>query len=140
MNKNFVSYEHFCSTLPQDRIRAICEQLYNATMSIPTKEIWTDYSMDTILRLLEYYYEIGAFDSKDTVLRLFDQLFGLLDTLQQYTNDGYKGGELFGDTHGSTMLTNHGSTMLTNHQTKSPALVYYCSVNVENFFFVVEKR
>jgi len=93
MSRNMISYNEFYKKLDKDRIVSISEQFHNTLMFIPTKEIWTNQTIDTMLRLLEHYYEIGAFENKNMVMSLLDQLTGLLDMVKQYADDGYMGGE-----------------------------------------------
>ena len=88
-----IPYGKFCDLLDKKRVLPIYEQMHQAYMSIPSKEIWTGQTIDTVLRLLEYYHETGAFETKDMVLLLLGQLNGLLDTVKKYADDGYKGGK-----------------------------------------------
>lgn len=117
VSRSSISYSEFCNNLNKDAIVPIYKQLANAYQSIPTKEIWTNQTIDTILRLLEYYYEIGAFDKKETVLFLLNQLAELLDTVKKCANEGCKGGER-----------------------KTPFSLYLCSVDFENNFMFIKKE
>jgi hypothetical protein len=90
--------------------------MHQAYMSIPSKEIWTGQTIDTILRLLEYYYETGAFERKDTILLLLSQLLNLLDTVKTYADDGHKGGGK-----------------------EPPFFLYICSVDLENNFMLTKR-
>jgi hypothetical protein len=114
MEKNAGSFEHFCNTLPKDRIKPIYEQIQHDILYIPSREIWTEYSMDTTLKLLKYYDDIGAFESKDTLIYIVNQLFALSDRIGQYASDGYK-----------------------ESNTKTTVQVYHCSVDVENYFMLI---
>ena len=93
MNRSQISYNEFCRQLDKEKMISIFEKFHNTMMFIPVKEVWTDQTIDPILRLLEHYYETGAFESKDTVLSLLDQLNSVFDMLKQYAEDGHKGGE-----------------------------------------------
>jgi len=88
-----ISYENFCSKLDKKNIIPMFQQLHNAQTSIPTKEIWTGQTINVTLRLLEYFYATGAFEKKETVLNLLDQLYLLMDTIHQYAEDGHMRGE-----------------------------------------------
>ena len=91
LNRVPVSYNDFCSKLDKDTILPIHKQMSVVYQQIPSKEIWTNQTIDTILKLLEHYFEIGSFDGKETILLLLDQLSNLMDTIKNYANDGYKG-------------------------------------------------
>ena len=86
-----VSFEDFCSKLDKDTILPIHRQMSVAYQQIPSTEIWTVQTFDTILKLIEHYFEIGSFKNKETVFLLLDQLYNLLDTIKNYCNEGYKG-------------------------------------------------
>ena len=110
-----VSYHDFCRHLDKDRIMSVFEQIHNSYMAIPSKEIWTSQTIDTILRLLEHYFEIKSFANKETVFLLLDQLSELIDTIKKYADDGYKG------------------------KMETPFSMYVCSVDLENNFMLFRR-
>ncbi|MDR3246542.1 MAG: helix-turn-helix domain-containing protein, partial [Prevotellaceae bacterium] len=116
INPNKVSFHEFCDRLDKTTILPIYERMFCAYRQIPSKEIWTTQTLDTILRLLEYYMETGAFDGRETVLSLLSQLSGLLDTIQGYTKTGYK-----------------------DAKTQTPFSLYVCSVDLENNFMLTRR-
>jgi len=116
INSTNLSFTEFCNNLEKDRIISIYDKIHNAYLSIPSKEILTNQTIDTILRLLEYHYEIGAFENKDEVLLLLSQLTELMKTLKRYADDNYKDEKL-----------------------KTPFSLYLCSVDLENNF-ILNKR
>ncbi|MCL2312686.1 MAG: hypothetical protein FWC41_09435, partial [Firmicutes bacterium] len=116
INRKLISYSNFCENLEKNGIVSIYNEIYNAYISIPSKEIWTTQSIDTILRLLEHYYETGAFGGKETVLFLLDQLTNLLDTVKRYADNGYK-----------------------ECKSKIPFSLYVCSVDLENNFILTRR-
>ena len=117
ISRETTSYSDFCNNLRKDKILPIYKKMHQAYMTIPSKEVWTTQTVDTILKLLEYYYETGAFENRDTVLLLLTQLTGLMDTVKKYADDGYKGSDR-----------------------KAPFSMYVCSVNLENNFMLTRKE
>ena len=107
-----LSYRDFCNNFDMDKITPIFEQIHSSYMAIPSKEIWTRQTVDTILRLLEYYCELEVFDSKKTVLLILNQLNDLVDTVEKYAEVGYKATKL------------------------APYSLYVCSVDLENNFML----
>jgi len=87
-----ISYEDFCNNLDKERIISVYQQIHNAHILIPTKEIWTVQTVSVTLRLFEYFYSTGGFDKKETILCLLNQLTQLMNTVHQYADDGHKGG------------------------------------------------
>ena len=116
INRTPVSYCEFCNNLDKDAIMPIFKQMVEEYQNIPSKEIWTNQTIDNILRLLEYHFETGAFEKKETAILLLNQLTDLIDTVAKYTDDGCKGGD-----------------------TKVPFLFYLSIVDLENSFMLVKK-
>jgi hypothetical protein len=108
-----ISFRTFCDRLDQENILPVYEQMYQSYMQIPCSEIWTNQTVDTILRLLDFYVETGIFDSKETALRLLNSLSQLLDTVQACAVNGHKG-----------------------DRKQTPFSLYACSVDLENNFML----
>jgi hypothetical protein len=85
-----LSFNDFCKRLEKERFLPIFEQIYQLQMLIPTTEIWNIQTIDTTYRLLDYYFEIGAFECKKTALLLLDQFSQILETIKQYADYGFK--------------------------------------------------
>jgi len=111
-----LSYEGFCNQLDSDRIIPVYRQLADAWQHIPSKEIWTDQTIDATLRLLEHYYETGAFEKRETFLLLVDQLKKLMNAIKKCADDGYKG-----------------------VNTQTPFYLYLCSVDIGNNIMLIKK-
>jgi len=108
-----ITFKDFCAQLDTDAILPVYDSMINSYMQIPSKEIWTKQTIDTVLRMIDYYTETGAFDSKETVLRLLNQVDNLIDTVNTYAQDGHKGGKR-----------------------QTPFTLYVCSVDLENNFML----
>ena len=67
------------------------EKIVKNYQLIPSTEIWSDYTIDTILRLLNYHYEIGSFSDARFPLFLCEQLLDLIKTIEAWTEKGSKG-------------------------------------------------
>ena len=93
MNRKPLSFNEFCRQLDKEKMIPIFEQYHLTLALIPTKEIWTEQTVDPILRLMEHYYATGAFENKSTVFSLLNQLSSVFDVLKRYADDGHKGGQ-----------------------------------------------
>jgi hypothetical protein len=111
-----ISFNEFCSRLDSDVILPIYKDMHRSYIQIPSKELWTNQTIDTILRLLDYYTEIGAFDSEETIIRLLNQVIQLLDAVETFARSGYKD--------------------ISSH---TPFLIYICSVDMENNFMLMRQ-
>ena len=109
MNCTKTSYNAFVNNLDKEEIKSIYSQVYCTFNSTPSKEIWNVQTIDHALRILDYYFAVGAFEKKDTILHLLNQLSDLMDKVNQYAEDGHKGGEQ-----------------------KTPFYMYDCSVDLDS--------
>ena len=117
VNRTQISFHEFCDTLDKKTIIPVYNQMAHAWKQIPSKEIWTNQTCETIVRLLEYYYEIGAFKTKDDVLFLLHQLSELIRDIQKCAHEGYKG-----------------------DNRKTPFHLYLCNVDFENNFMLIRRE
>ena len=91
-------YDDFVNQLEhKEAILACYDKLINSYKRIPSKEIWTEGTIDTFLRLLNYHFEIGHFTNKETPLKLCEQLLNMINKLNEWSEKGIKGesGESF---------------------------------------------
>ena len=91
INREPISYCKFCSLLDKEKLTPIYKQIHQTYMAIPSKEIWTNQTIDTILRLLEYHFETHSFEIKDNLLLLLNQLTELMNDVKLFADDNCKG-------------------------------------------------
>ncbi|MDR1379957.1 MAG: hypothetical protein LBJ47_00585 [Tannerella sp.] len=116
INRERISFCEFCDRLDRDAIVSVYDKMFRDYMKIPSREIWTNQTPDTILRLLDFYAETGAFDNPETFALLLKQLTALLDTVNTYANSGYK-----------------------DDKRQTPFLLYLCSVDLENNYMLARR-
>ncbi|MDR1102120.1 MAG: hypothetical protein LBL42_00025, partial [Tannerella sp.] len=88
-----LSFREFYDRIDPDVYTPLHERLLQEYLRIPSGEIWTERTVSTMLGLLEYYLEVGAFDSRETVLLLLGQLLELLDRVSHSAATGSKDAE-----------------------------------------------
>jgi len=84
------SYDRFISTLDKDKLQTIYERISSAYKQIPTTEVWTSNTIETVLRLLDYHYDINGFENKDYPGLLCNQLLQLIENLEQWAENESK--------------------------------------------------
>ena len=86
------NYEEFAKEMERFEIlKGKYEKILASYQLIPSTEIWTDSTVDTILRLVSYHYEMKHFNDEKLPLLLCNQLFDVLDTIQKWAENGTKG-------------------------------------------------
>lgn len=58
---------------------------------IPSSEIWTENTINTTLRLINYYVDICSFSNKELPLLLCEQVLTILNQLQKWAENSKKG-------------------------------------------------
>ena len=112
-NSYSISFEKFRDGLPQNKIVSIYEQIYNAYVSIPSVEVWTEQTIDIFIREFVFYFETVRFESKETALFLLEKFLNLIESLKNYADMGYK-----------------------DSNREIPFWLYSCSVALENSFML----
>ena len=91
MSNNDITYDRFVMQMTNKEELFECyDKMYNSYSNIPSTEIWTVQTIDPILRLLDYYFDIGAFDNKNTAPTLCNQLLLMIDNMMKWTETGKK--------------------------------------------------
>lgn len=110
------NFREFCTMMKDDELIGIYGQLTTVYKEIQSVEIWTDRSIDAILRSIDYYFESGYFSSIDEALLLCSQLLDMITRINQWSNRGFKD-ELTG---------------------KIPYRLYLSGIELENNFVVMK--
>ncbi len=66
------------------------KQIFEVYSKIPSIEIWSDLTIISTLKQIDYYYESGLFTTKDDAVNLCDALIILLENIQQETEHSTK--------------------------------------------------
>ena len=77
-------------TILNNSIRGLFAEITEYYQRIPSKEIWTSNTIENLLRLIEYFYELGDFEDQETAVLLCDQLADLIDQLKTDAIHGMK--------------------------------------------------
>ena len=85
------SYEAFVKELNTDELSKCYRKITNHYQQIPSSEIWTDHTIDSLLDLMQYHSDMKHFSDKNTPLFLCEQLLELMDTLYDWAKKGTKG-------------------------------------------------
>ena len=85
-------YETFVNEVEKiESLNKNYEIILNSYHLVPSTEIWTDSTIDAVLRLLSYHSEMKHFSDDKIPVTLCEQLLDLIDTLQKWAEKGTKG-------------------------------------------------
>jgi len=87
------NFEKFAEEITNSEILSYFKKISETYQFIPSTDIWSDNTIDTFLKLLDYHIDMKHFSDKKTPLLLCGQLINLIDTLHKWTENGIKGTE-----------------------------------------------
>lgn len=72
----------FDENLVDEELVAASEEIYQAYLQIPSIEIWSEQSIESTIRQIQFYWESGSFKSKEQALLIVQQTKNLLETVK----------------------------------------------------------
>jgi len=84
------TFEEFVDDFKTDDVLKFYKKISSNYQLIPSTEIWTENSIDLLLKSIEYSYKIGCFKDKRTVLTLCEQLFDIMNKIKDWAENGTK--------------------------------------------------
>jgi hypothetical protein len=66
------------------KIMNIAAEVYDLYMQIPSIEIWTDKTILTTVKQIEFYYESGAFKEKEDALLILEHMHKMADMMNHW--------------------------------------------------------
>ena len=85
------NYNDFIKELDIPKLTACFDKIVKNYQLCPSTEVWTDNTIDQILKLLFHHYEMGHLGNEDFPLLICEQLWELVNTYYQWSEKGYKG-------------------------------------------------
>ncbi len=83
-------FEDFLEEFLSPDLTSCYNQMADDYSQVPSTELWTVNTVDTIIRLIDFYFETGYFKDKDTPTFLCNQLIQLIDNIKIWVERGYK--------------------------------------------------
>jgi hypothetical protein len=85
------SLDDFMKEIETPEIVSCYQKIINNYESVPSAEIWTENTVGSTLRLINYYVDICCFSNKELPLLLCGQVLDILNKLQKWTENSAKG-------------------------------------------------
>lgn len=106
----------------------LTKKIHDTYLKVPSTEIWTNETINTTIKQIEYYFESGAFKTKEDTICVLDELKKMAQAINQYAEDEKK-------TNNATFnLYNSDLVIGTNciHVTNGSSELSYISFNTLN--------
>jgi len=71
------------STLIDDELKATAAEIYDMYAKLPSIEIWSDDTVNSTIKQIEFYWEAGIFKTKADALLICDKVTEMLDRIKR---------------------------------------------------------
>ena len=111
-----------------DKQLALTHKIHQTYLQIPSTEIWTNETINTTIKQIEYYFESGAFKEKEDAILILQELKKMAQAINGYAEDENK------SKNTSFNLYNSDLVIGTNciHVTLAGSVMSYISFNTMN--------
>lgn len=90
LNVSSLDNQLFNSQAVPNELKELGKEIYQLYCSIPSTEIWTETTIRSTLKQIEFFWEAGMFSSKEDALNVIDSLNSTLEIIQKQTEQGSK--------------------------------------------------
>lgn len=111
----------------------LTSKIHRTYLQIPSTEIWTDETINTTIKQIEYYFESGAFKEKEDAILVLQELKKMARSINQFAENENKS-EINKSNNASFNLYNSDLVIGTNciHVTVGGSALSYISFNTMN--------
>lgn len=119
-------------SIPEKQI-LLANDIHQTYLQVPSIEIWTDETIQTTIKQIEYYFESGAFKEKEDAIIILQELKKMMQSINRYAEHENKNEK---NTSSITPFSLYNSDLVigTNciHVTVEGAVISYISFNTMN--------
>lgn len=90
MNIDSFEDKKFAFTLIDEELSDLGKEIYGLYSSIPSIEIWTDTTILSTIKQIEFFWEAGMFDSKEDAINIINSLRSTILRIQKQAEEGSK--------------------------------------------------
>jgi len=106
----------------------LCDKIHHTYLKIPSTEIWTDDTINTTIKQIEYYFESGAFKDKEDAVLVLQDLKKMAQAINSYAEDENKSKNISFNLYNSDLVI--GTNCI--HVTVAGSVISYISFNTMN--------
>lgn len=70
-------------SVPENQLK-IAKNIYESYLQVPSTEIWTDETIQTTIKQIEYYFESGAFKEKEDAITVLRELKKMIQAIHHF--------------------------------------------------------
>lgn len=80
-------------SIPEKQLE-LASAIHDTYLKIPSIEIWTDETIQTTIKQIEYYFDSGAFKEKEDAIRVLQELKKMMQAINDYAEHEHKSDRL----------------------------------------------
>lgn len=80
----------FSTSIIDENLLSLSKELTTKYTTVPSIEIWTENTINSLLQQIEFYYEAGYIPTKEITLAILEEVKLMVDTLENQTINGTK--------------------------------------------------
>lgn len=84
------SFEDFLDAFLSPDLTMCYKEIADDYSHVPSTELWTLNTIDTVIRLIDFYFETGYFKDRNTPTFLCNQVLQLIENMKIWVERGYK--------------------------------------------------
>ena len=84
------NFDDFLRDHDFNKILQYYKKIFDLYLIVPSIDIWSDYSIERMITVLNYHYEIENFSDKRCPLIICEQMIEMLETMEIWSNNGGK--------------------------------------------------
>ncbi len=90
VNEPMLDGKKFSQQWINPELSAVAKEIYNLYISIPSIEIWTTETINSLLKQIEFYWDSGLFETKDDALKVCECVEAEIKCLQKQAEQSSK--------------------------------------------------
>lgn len=76
-------------SIPEKQLE-LTSAIHDTYLKVPSIEIWTDETIQTTIKQIEYYFDSGAFKEKEDAIRVLQELKKMMQAINDYAEHEHK--------------------------------------------------
>jgi hypothetical protein len=114
-------------SIPEKQLQ-LANEIHQAYLTVPSTEVWTNETIQTTIKQIEYYFESGAFKEKEDAIVVLQELKKMMQAINQYAEDETKAKNTSFNLYNSDLVI--GTNCI--HVTVAGSVISYISFNSIN--------
>lgn len=101
------------------------KQIYDTYVTIPSVEVWTEETVSSLLKQIQFYWEAGLFKNKEDALIVCEQVSAMLSNIEKQAAASSKKQENNFTLYNSELMIGNNTILVTMNTIRASYLSYH---------------